>query len=120
MTEQLKKKLQDEINTLEHELSHELPKELKKAVALGDLSLDPVAFGIPQGLAGLRGPSHQARHLVTAGLQGPHERGLQQFAEAMSGLSEGDRVIVSDQDKFRSGQPVRQRSIDIARAPKKP
>jgi transcription elongation factor GreA len=37
MTEHLKKKLQDEINTLEHELSHELPKELKKAVALGDL-----------------------------------------------------------------------------------
>ncbi len=38
MTEQLKKKLQDEIAILEHELSHELPKELKKAVALGDLS----------------------------------------------------------------------------------
>jgi transcription elongation factor GreA len=38
MTEQLKKKLQDEIATLEHELSYELPKELKKAVALGDLS----------------------------------------------------------------------------------
>ncbi len=38
MTEQIKKKLQAEINTLEHELSHELPKELKKAVALGDLS----------------------------------------------------------------------------------
>jgi transcription elongation factor GreA len=38
MTEQIKRKLQDEINTLEHELSHELPKELKKAVALGDLS----------------------------------------------------------------------------------
>jgi transcription elongation factor GreA len=38
MTEQLKKKLQDEISALEHELSHELPKELKKAVALGDLS----------------------------------------------------------------------------------
>ncbi len=38
MTEQIKKKLQDEINLLEHELSHELPKELKKAVALGDLS----------------------------------------------------------------------------------
>ena len=38
MTEQLKKKLQYEINALEHELSHELPKELKKAVALGDLS----------------------------------------------------------------------------------
>src|SRR5215468_11210299 len=38
MTDHLKKKLQDEINALEHELSHELPKELEKAVALGDLS----------------------------------------------------------------------------------
>lgn len=38
MTEHIKKKLQDEINALDHELSHELPKELKKAVALGDLS----------------------------------------------------------------------------------
>jgi len=38
MTEQIKKKLQDEINVLEHELSHELPKELKRAIALGDLS----------------------------------------------------------------------------------
>jgi transcription elongation factor GreA len=32
------KKLQDEIQTLEHELNHELPKELKRARALGDLS----------------------------------------------------------------------------------
>jgi len=38
MTEQIKKKLQEEINALEHELAHELPAELKKAVALGDLS----------------------------------------------------------------------------------
>ena len=38
MTEHIKKKLQEEINALEHELSHELPRELKKAVALGDLS----------------------------------------------------------------------------------
>jgi transcription elongation factor GreA len=38
MTEHIRKKLQEEINSLEHELSHELPKELKKAVALGDLS----------------------------------------------------------------------------------
>lgn len=38
MPELLKKKLQEEISALEHELSHELPKELKKAVALGDLS----------------------------------------------------------------------------------
>jgi len=38
MPEQIKKKLQEEINALERELSHELPKELKRAVALGDLS----------------------------------------------------------------------------------
>ncbi|HYE25037.1 MAG TPA: transcription elongation factor GreA [Clostridia bacterium] len=38
MTEHVKRKLQEEIDALEHELNHELPKELKKAVALGDLS----------------------------------------------------------------------------------
>src|SRR6266581_6583510 len=38
MTEHVKRKLQDEIDALEHELNHELPEELKKAVALGDLS----------------------------------------------------------------------------------
>src|ERR671922_718234 len=38
MTEAIRRKLQDEINTLEHELVHELPKEIKKAAALGDLS----------------------------------------------------------------------------------
>src|SRR6478672_10420028 len=38
MPEHIKKKLEDEIHTLEHELNHELPKELKKAVAMGDLS----------------------------------------------------------------------------------
>ena len=38
MPEQIKKKLQEEINALERELSHELPKELKRAIALGDLS----------------------------------------------------------------------------------
>jgi len=38
MTELIKKKLQDELNLLEHELVHELPKEIKKAVAMGDLS----------------------------------------------------------------------------------
>jgi transcription elongation factor GreA len=38
MPEHIKKKLQEEINALEHELSYELPRELKKAVALGDLS----------------------------------------------------------------------------------
>jgi RND family efflux transporter MFP subunit len=35
------------------------------------------------------------------------------FAEAMSGLAEGDRVVVADQDQLRPGRPVRQRKIDI-------
>src|SRR5579872_1443917 len=38
MTEQIKRKLQDEMNQLEHELVHDLPREIKKAAALGDLS----------------------------------------------------------------------------------
>src|SRR5208283_2964324 len=38
MTDAIKRKLQDEINALEHELIHELPKEIQKAAALGDLS----------------------------------------------------------------------------------
>ena len=38
MTEQIKKKLRDELNTLEHDLAHDIPRELKKAVAMGDLS----------------------------------------------------------------------------------
>ena len=38
MPEHIKRKLQEEIDSLEYELNHELPKELKKAVALGDLS----------------------------------------------------------------------------------
>src|SRR5208337_4256578 len=38
MTDQIKKKLHDELNTLERELAHDIPRELKKAVAMGDLS----------------------------------------------------------------------------------
>jgi transcription elongation factor GreA len=38
MTEQLKKKLQEEIAALDRELTYELPAEIKKAVAMGDLS----------------------------------------------------------------------------------
>lgn len=38
MTPAISKKLQVEIQALEHELNHELPKELKRARALGDLS----------------------------------------------------------------------------------
>ena len=35
------------------------------------------------------------------------------FAEAINGLSLNDRVIVSDQDRFRPGRLVRQRKIDV-------
>jgi transcription elongation factor GreA len=38
MTEQVKKKIEEEIRLLEHELTHELPLEIKKAASLGDLS----------------------------------------------------------------------------------
>jgi transcription elongation factor GreA len=38
MTEQIKKRLREELNTLERELAHDIPRELKKAVAMGDLS----------------------------------------------------------------------------------
>ncbi|MBI2681835.1 MAG: transcription elongation factor GreA [Acidobacteriales bacterium] len=38
MPEKIRKKLEEEIKLLEHELQHELPKEIKKAVAMGDLS----------------------------------------------------------------------------------
>jgi transcription elongation factor GreA len=38
MPEHIKKKLEEEIHVLEHELNVELPRELKRAVALGDLS----------------------------------------------------------------------------------
>jgi len=38
MPEHVKKKLEEEIRALEHELTHDLPKEIKKAVAMGDLS----------------------------------------------------------------------------------
>ncbi|GGH01594.1 GreA/GreB family elongation factor [Silvibacterium dinghuense] len=38
MPEHIKKKLEEEIRRLEHELAHELPQEIKKAAALGDLS----------------------------------------------------------------------------------
>lgn len=38
MPEHIRKKLQEELSTLEYELAHDIPRELKKAVALGDLS----------------------------------------------------------------------------------
>ncbi|PYJ30620.1 MAG: hypothetical protein DME90_02750 [Verrucomicrobia bacterium] len=42
------------------------------------------------------------------------------FAEALSGLGEGDHVIVADQDKFRAGQPVRQRAVNSPPPPTAP
>jgi multidrug efflux pump subunit AcrA (membrane-fusion protein) len=34
-------------------------------------------------------------------------------SEALSGVSIGDHIVVSDQDKLRTGQPVRQRRIEF-------
>ena len=38
MPEHIKKKLEEQIRNLEHELTHDLPIEIKKAASLGDLS----------------------------------------------------------------------------------
>ena len=37
------------------------------------------------------------------------------FAEALSGVSAGDRVVVADQDRLRPGQPVRQQRVDVSK-----
>jgi RND family efflux transporter MFP subunit len=37
------------------------------------------------------------------------------FAEALSGVSVGDRVVIADQDRLRSGQPVRQQRVDVSK-----
>jgi len=42
------------------------------------------------------------------------------FSEVLNGLAEGDHVVVSDQDKFHSGQPVRQRMVSSPPPPKAP
>jgi RND family efflux transporter MFP subunit len=39
-------------------------------------------------------------------------------SEALNGVSIGDRVVVSDQDKLRPGEPVRQHRVDFS--PPKP
>jgi len=36
------------------------------------------------------------------------------FSEILEGVSEGDRAVLSDQDKLRPGQPVRQRVTKVA------
>jgi RND family efflux transporter MFP subunit len=40
------------------------------------------------------------------------------FTEAVTGISEGDHVVVADQDLFRPGRPVRQRVVDAENRPK--
>ncbi len=42
------------------------------------------------------------------------------FSEALSGLAEGDLVIIADQDKFRAGEPVRQRVVKLPAPPAAP
>lgn len=37
------------------------------------------------------------------------------FSEALSGVAEGDRVVVADQDRLRPGEPVRQRKVNISK-----
>ena len=41
------------------------------------------------------------------------------FTEAMSGLSEGDHVVVADQDLLHPGRPARQRIVDNESRPEK-
>ena len=41
-----------------------------------------------------------------------------EFTEVLTGLKEGDHVVVSDQDKLRSGQLVRQRIVKSMRQEK--
>src|SRR3954463_14634386 len=61
MNEQVKRKLQDEIDALEHELNHELPKELKKAVAMGDLSENAEYHMAKQRQGFVRAPPGQVK-----------------------------------------------------------
>ncbi len=38
-------------------------------------------------------------------------------SEALSGVSAGDRIVVSDQDRLHNGQPVRQRRVEFSPKP---
>jgi hypothetical protein len=39
------------------------------------------------------------------------------FSEALSGVSAGDHIVVSDQDRLRTGEPVRQLRVDFSPKP---
>ena len=37
------------------------------------------------------------------------------FTEALGGVSQGDRIVVADQDRLHPGEPVRQRRADVSK-----
>jgi transcription elongation factor GreA len=91
--EDIKKKLQDEIATLEHELRSELPKEILRARALGDLSENAEYHAAKerQGLVNARLGQLQARLREFAMVD------LTKIPRDRVGL--GSRVVVLDTDK---------------------
>ena len=66
------------------------------------------------------------RGLIQSSLRLAEKRGLIQkrtikvgfrtldVSEALSGVSAGDRIVVSDQDRLHNGEPVRQRRVDFS------
>ncbi len=93
MPEHIKKKLQEEINLLEHELTHELPKEIKTAVALGDLSENAEYH-----MAKQRQEFVQARlSQLTKRMSDLSLMNLANIPRDLAGL--GSTVLVFDQDK---------------------
>jgi transcription elongation factor GreA len=91
--EDIKKKLQDEIATLEHELRSELPKEILRARALGDLSENAEYHAAKerQGLVNARLGQLQARLREFAMVD------LTKIPRDRVGL--GSQVVVLDTDK---------------------
>jgi transcription elongation factor GreA len=91
--EDIKKKLQDEIAALEHELRSELPKEILRARALGDLSENAEYHAAKerQGLVNARLGQLQARLREFAMVD------LTKIPRDRVGL--GSQVVVLDTDK---------------------
>lgn len=91
--EDIKKKLQDEIAALEHELRSELPKEILRARALGDLSENAEYHAAKerQGLVNARLGQLQARLREFAMVD------LTKIPKDRVGL--GSHVVVLDNDK---------------------
>ncbi len=85
---------------------------------------DPTMYwlGIDVGTGGTRALLVDQALIVKAGIV--HARTVQagyrtlDFTEAVSGLADGDHVVLSDQDKLHPGEPVRQRIEDVSQASK--